>query len=396
MPDKSTAEPESDAIRIPAHTASTEELEAYLELKNRRYLAFLRDNPALQDPRVREEIKQEFKECGPEYLRLPSPYIPGAISVQVTDGSAFRMIAFESEIARLSMAIKEKHQSAAKHHSPSVGQGSGNPPPEIAEGAIRAGYPARDEIEKHAQREFAVAGERNAVKHGKKRNEVLIAAAQTGNVGSYVPALTTSESKFVRQQIIALAKAYAKAFKLCGGPCDLEAERSLADGAQQIAGGSIAYIIGQLDLIQKRTGATLNNRKGLHGAIGSAMRSAVNAGRLRLERQRIEAKSTRQENSMPGSQRGFKSPMSQGGTAGASLEARRKEGDATKAAERQSFMAQHIAPTPRKPTMNALAEKIDVAQSSLSRWLSGRHRLSKTSIGKLAERLGVDPGKIPN
>ena len=99
---------------------------------------------------------------------------------------------------------------------------------------------------------------------------------------------------------------------------------------------------------------------------------------------------------MPGSQRGFKSPMSQGGTAGASLEARRKEGDATKAAERQSFMAQHIAPTPRKPTMNALAEKIDVAQSSLSRWLSGRHRLSKTSIGKLAERLGVDPGKIPN
>lgn len=152
MPDKSTAEPESDAFGIPVHTASTEELEACLELKNKRYLEFLRNNPSLQDPRIREEIKQKFKERGLEYLRFPSPYLPGTISVQVTDGSASRMIDFESEIARLSMALREKQQGATKHRSPSVGQGIRLPDANSAAGSC-----SREILARKDQSEGSVA-----------------------------------------------------------------------------------------------------------------------------------------------------------------------------------------------------------------------------------------------
>jgi hypothetical protein len=75
-------------------------------------------------------------------------------------------------------------------------------------------------------------------------------------------------------------------------------------------------------------------------------------------------------------------------------EARRP--DAIKAADRQRFLAPHIAPTPRKPSMNALAEKIDIGQSSLSRWHNGKTKLSETNVGKLAEHLKVESTTIPN
>ena len=67
-----------------------------------------------------------------------------------------------------------------------------------------------------------------------------------------------------------------------------------------------------------------------------------------------------------------------------------------KAAERQEFIAPHIAPAPMKPTMNALAEKIGIAQSSFSRWYNGREGLGKLNLGRLATHLGVSPDTIPN
>jgi hypothetical protein len=73
-----------------------------------------------------------------------------------------------------------------------------------------------------------------------------------------------------------------------------------------------------------------------------------------------------------------------------------RQGDAKKAAERQAFIAPDIAPAPRKPTMNALAEKTGIGQSSFSRWHTGQQRFGKENLGKLAAHLGVKPKKIPN
>jgi Helix-turn-helix len=74
---------------------------------------------------------------------------------------------------------------------------------------------------------------------------------------------------------------------------------------------------------------------------------------------------------------------------------RKPKRDATKAADRQSFIRPHIAPTPRKLTRNGLAEEIQIEQSSLSRWYHGRQRLSTENIGKLAEYLKVKSDAIP-
>lgn len=70
--------------------------------------------------------------------------------------------------------------------------------------------------------------------------------------------------------------------------------------------------------------------------------------------------------------------------------------DASKAAARQSFMAPHLAPVPRKPTRNAFAMDAQIVQSSFSRWYNGKQRLGKENLGKLAGLLSVDATKIPN
>lgn len=66
------------------------------------------------------------------------------------------------------------------------------------------------------------------------------------------------------------------------------------------------------------------------------------------------------------------------------------------ASKRQNFMRPHIFPTPRKPTLSAVAFKSGVPQSSLSRWYRGENMLSSGSIDSLAKYLKVDPKSIPN
>ena len=156
------------------------------------------------------------------------------------------------------------------------------------------GHPARHEIEKHAKNEFAVAQERIAVKHAKKWRRVLVQIAATGNIGGYAQALTESKAKHVRKQIIALAEAYVKTFDLFGVPSDAEAERSLEAEALRIAAGSSSAVMGELDLIQGRIRVSLpDTGSSVYREIHQSMQSAVNAGKLKLRRQRIKfARST--------------------------------------------------------------------------------------------------------
>ena len=82
------------------------------------------------------------------------------------------------------------------------------------------------------------------------------------------------------------------------------------------------------------------------------------------------------------------SPTCSGGTV-----AKREE---EKAAKRGAFMAPHIAPSKGKLTLNALAEKTGIAQSSLSRWYNGLSKLGDHNLGVLADYLKEAPEQIPN
>ena len=158
---------------------------------------------------------------------------------------------------------------------------------------------ARHEIEEHVKKEFAVARERIAVKHAEKRRSVLAEVASKGNIGGYAPALTNVEAKHVRQQIIALARAYVATFDYFGVPCDPQADKGLEAGARQVAAGSISAVVGGLDLIEARIKRSLPNRGHFRLEIGRSMQSAINAGKLRLERQRIPFKKSALEKMGP-------------------------------------------------------------------------------------------------
>jgi hypothetical protein len=162
-------------------------------------------------------------------------------------------------------------------------------PAGIAKRATRMGLANRQEIEKHATDEFAVAQERIAIKHGKKWHRAKSELGQRGNIRGYAPTLTALAARHVRQQIIACADAYVKAFTLFGSGCDAEAERSLEVGALQIAGGAVSAVCGEIDLISKRTRKHLNDPVGyVNREIEKSRLSALREGRLRLKRQRIK------------------------------------------------------------------------------------------------------------
>ena len=153
-------------------------------------------------------------------------------------------------------------------------------------------YPARHEIERQAQDEFAVVRERIARKHGKEQRRVLAEVAARGNIGGYLPALADLGAKHLRQQVLALADAYATVSTLFRVPCDVEVEKSLEANARLMAAGTVAGILGQCDLIEKRTRKTVSATGHPHREIGQAMQSAINEGKLRLKQQRIKFQNT--------------------------------------------------------------------------------------------------------
>jgi hypothetical protein len=92
--------------------------------------------------------------------------------------------------------------------------------------------------------------------------------------------------------ILARADAYVEAFELHNVPSDARAETEFKRAAQQMAGGTISGIRGELNLLQARTKRHLGHQGArLNLEIEAAARSALEEGALRLRRQRIKAES---------------------------------------------------------------------------------------------------------
>ena len=147
----------------------------------------------------------------------------------------------------------------------------------------------RHQIEKHAKAEFALTQEGIALKHADKQRRVLAEIARRGNTSGYLPALTTLGEKHIREQILALADAYATAFTFFGLPCDVEAEKSLEVGAKLVAADSIAGILGQLDLIRKRARVRTSGVGHPHREIEQATQSAIKAGKAETPARQIQS-----------------------------------------------------------------------------------------------------------
>ena len=151
--------------------------------------------------------------------------------------------------------------------------------------------PLRHEIEKLATKAFAVAHERISVEGAERKRQALIEVARRGNVGGYVPALTKFATERVREAILAFADSYVDAFRLAQTPADAKVEIELERSSLQIAGGAVAGVRGELDLISKRTQRPLSRGGGhIEGEIEKSRVSALNEAHLKLARHRMGVK----------------------------------------------------------------------------------------------------------
>lgn len=155
--------------------------------------------------------------------------------------------------------------------------------------SIPKGRLARYEIEKFAKDAFATARDRIQKDYANKERHVLRQVRLTGNSGGYLPALVKLKADNVREVILALADAYVEAFTLYKVPSDTQAEKALKMSAQQMVGGAISAVRGQLRL---RAGRLRKAEEGQgmpwHLEIERSMDSALEEGLLRLNRQRIQ------------------------------------------------------------------------------------------------------------
>ena len=212
---------------------------------------------------------------------------------QIRDCIAERVLDWKDRFAE-SQQSPTPRRPVQQHPVPEPNAADGNPPRRTAKGATRVTHPARPEIEKFATDAFAVARDRIGGEYEEKKKSVLTQVRRTGNSGGYLPALIKCEAEHVRVMVLARADAYVVAFTLYGVPSDRQAEHDLQTAAQQMAGGSISGIRGDL---QKRSVRSRIPEEGQgtpwHLEIERAMHAAVNEGKLRLQRQRIKAKAAR-------------------------------------------------------------------------------------------------------
>jgi hypothetical protein len=164
-------------------------------------------------------------------------------------------------------------------------------PPGGMAGGTRSSDVARTEIENFATSAFAVARDRIVNEHADKKKSVLAQVGRTHNSGGYLPALTKWGAERLREMILAQADAYVEAFTIHGVPSDRQAEKTLEMAGMQFAAGTISGILGELDLLAKRTNRPQQAPGGyVNREINHAMGSALDEGKLRLQRQRITAK----------------------------------------------------------------------------------------------------------
>lgn len=109
-----TDEQVAQEIRGLPKTAKLEELEALLKLQRERYSEFLRNNPSLQDPLVRQRLREGI---APQYPHGSPASIPASrhlFSARVTDAAFCRMLRFEIQIEGLLKAIDESKTQAPR------------------------------------------------------------------------------------------------------------------------------------------------------------------------------------------------------------------------------------------------------------------------------------------
>jgi hypothetical protein len=138
---------------------------------------------------------------------------------------------------------------------------------------------------------FSTFLEDTAAERFDEQTRALTAAGQTGNIGSYLPALTDVVCGQLNRSIGNLAKTYVKEFTRFGIPCDPETELDLEHNARLVAGPAAGIIRHRLELLERRTRKHLNIPAGLgyvQRQIASSMNTAVKKGKIRLRRQRIE------------------------------------------------------------------------------------------------------------
>jgi hypothetical protein len=155
------------------------------------------------------------------------------------------------------------------------------------------GRPSRHELKKLVKGAFDVYLEGRVAQFANKRNCVLNEVSRRGNVAGYVPALTELECKRLQEDVLVLAKVYAKEFTHFGRPCDAGAELDLEMTAKQMAGGAASSIRGQLERLEKRINKHVNLPAGLshiQREIAASMSMAVKEGKLELYRQRLTTK----------------------------------------------------------------------------------------------------------
>jgi hypothetical protein len=148
---------------------------------------------------------------------------------------------------------------------------------------------ARRQIERFAEKSFAVVRDEILAEHGKNRDKALGRTRLSGNFAAYLPALIECEKKFIRKLILAWAKVYAETFTLYGLPTDAKLDEALKLFGQQTAAGSISGIRGQLRL--RSTRLRIPGEGGgvpWHLEIERATQAAVANGLVRLERQQVD------------------------------------------------------------------------------------------------------------
>jgi hypothetical protein len=155
------------------------------------------------------------------------------------------------------------------------------------------GQSAEQSIEKLAKDAFEAACEEVPAKRAEEERQTLAEASRTGNSATYPNALVILAGQRVQDVILAGIDAYLDVFARCEVPAVHGAEIFFETSAQQIAGSAHPWARGQLDLYKTRTRRQVSDPgEYLNRQVQQAKRSALRKGKLRLQEQRIKAKTT--------------------------------------------------------------------------------------------------------
>jgi hypothetical protein len=153
------------------------------------------------------------------------------------------------------------------------------------EGPIRVGDAVRREIERFAEKSFAVVRDEIRKERTKKHNRALKQIHSRGNAAGHVSALIKEEKSFVAKLILARAKVYQETLMRYGLPSDSRVEDGLKKFAEQTTADSISAIRGllaRLNILEEGAGVPW------HLEIEKMVDAALKKGLALLHRQQAE------------------------------------------------------------------------------------------------------------